>query len=328
MPDNDALLLDAQLPSLPRRELHNVHRHLNQGVPGRKWQQVCAFASAMQRPGGELVEWCSGKGFLGRLLASVDDCSVSSLEHNADLVAAGQSYTKKHGLKQQFFHVDVYQKSAQQLLQQQGGVVALHACGDLHVHLLRAASQEPLRELYLAPCCYHLTSDAVYQPLSVLAQQSRLSLSKALLKFAVQGVSTGGRRAQRERNRELIWRMAFDQWQRRVRSEENYQPLPGIPGRFSSRRFEDFMQWACGLKSLPMPSAKELMVLLEQGEARALAVRRAELVSSVYRRPLEVWLLLDRAMYLTGSYQRVELGVFCSEELTPRNAMLTAVGGQ
>ncbi len=51
-------------------------------------------------------------------------------------------------------------------------VVALHACGDLHIRLLQQASRVGTTQLDIVPCCYHLIATEQYQALSSQAQQS------------------------------------------------------------------------------------------------------------------------------------------------------------
>ena len=56
-------------------------------------------------------------------------------------------------------------------------------------------------------------------------------------------------------------------------------------------------------------------------------VRNLELVRGLFRRPLEIWLLLDRALYMQEAGYRVEIGLFCPAALTPRNILLIAEMG-
>ncbi len=53
-------------------------------------------------------------------------------------------------------------------------------------------------------------------------------------------------------------------------------------------------------------------------------MRNLELVRGLFRRPLELWLLLDRALFLEEQGYQVRLGTFCAHELTPRNLLLLA----
>ena len=50
-----------------------------------------------------------------------------------------------------------------------------------------------------------------------------------------------------------------------------------------------------------------------------------ELVRHLFRRPLEIWLLLDRALFLEEQGYRVEVGTFCPKPTTPRNLLIRAV---
>ncbi|MNE62192.1 hypothetical protein D3C76_1770990 [compost metagenome] len=61
-----------------------------------------------------------------------------------------------------------------------------------------------------------------------------------------------------------------------------------------------------------------------KGWQRLAEVRNLELLRNLFRRPLEMWLVLDRGLYLQEQGYRVQLGVFCEQPLTPRNLMLLA----
>jgi hypothetical protein len=60
------------------------------------------------------------------------------------------------------------------------------------------------------------------------------------------------------------------------------------------------------------------------GERRRAEVRRLELVRHAFRRPLEVWLVLDLALGLEEAGFEVAVGTFCDRALTPRNLMVLA----
>ena len=64
--------------------------------------------------------------------------------------------------------------------------------------------------------------------------------------------------------------------------------------------------------------------LEDAGWQRLAQVRNLELVRGLFRRPLELWLLLDRALFLEEQGYQVRLGTFCAHELTPRNLLLLA----
>ena len=51
---------------------------------------------------------------------------------------------------------------------------------------------------------------------------------------------------------------------------------------------------------------------------------RIELVRHVFRRALEIWLVLDRGLYLQQAGYDVSLSEFCEKQLTPRNVLIQA----
>ena len=53
-------------------------------------------------------------------------------------------------------------------------------------------------------------------------------------------------------------------------------------------------------------------------------MRNLELVQGLFRRPLELWLVLDMALFLQDQGFSVQLGEFCPQQLTPRNLLLVA----
>jgi len=89
--------------------------------------------------------------------------------------------------------------------------------------------------------------------------------------------------------------------------------------------FSGFCRWAAELRGLPLPDALDYGYWLEYGARRLAQVRRHELVRHLFRRPLELWILLDYGLYLQEQGYRVRLGQFCDRSLTPRNLLIDAV---
>ncbi len=83
---------------LPLAERPQAPNRFNVDVPGRKWQQIGLFAGRLQfaRPVVHWLDWCSGKGHLGRLLAHAGQ-PLTCLEHDPALVADGQRLSDRLG---------------------------------------------------------------------------------------------------------------------------------------------------------------------------------------------------------------------------------------
>jgi len=243
-------------------------------------------------------------------------------------------------------------------------VVALHACGDLHTDLMQRwskaletapesmqANSEPSR-LTLSPCCYHLIRAEQYQPMSSAGQASALRLSRADLQLPLQQSVTAGAHVRRRGEQETLWRLAFDELQRDLRGVDEYLPLPNLKKSLLNGGFVGFARWAFETKAMPelaarcerevhgvkvkkqntkSPDSEPLSAepfsvehYLTRGAVRLQHTRRMELVTHAFRRPLEVWLALDRALFLSERGARVSLSTFCEAALTPRNILLHA----
>ena len=73
-----------------------------------------------------------------------------------------------------------------------------------------------------------------------------------------------------------------------------------------------------------MPDGLDYAAFEAGGAQRLPIVARMELVRHLFRRPLELWLVLDRALYLQEQGYRVQIGEFCDKPLTPRNILIHA----
>ncbi|MGQ7247074.1 methyltransferase [Halomonas sp. V046] len=305
-------------------------------VGGRKWQQILAFAPQVglgRHP--PLIEWCAGKGHLSRLLAGWRHTDVVGLEWQASLCERGRQLAVGQQARVRMAQQDVMADEAQRWLGAGTAVAALHACGDLHVRLLELARHRGVR-LTLAPCCYQRTRHRHYRPLSGLAQrlcqESGFHLTREALAMSVQETVTATPAEQRQRELANAWRLGFDDLQRDVRGIDDYLPVPSLAYGKMPASFAEFCRWAAERKGLTLslgapngPEAPHDWDAYEAaGWSRLARVNRLELVRHLFRRPLELWLVLDRALWLEEAGFTVELVQFCERRLTPRNLVLKA----
>jgi hypothetical protein len=202
--------------------------------------------------------------------------------------------------------------------------VALHACGDLHRKLIGQAGRQKLSRLSVAPCCFHKSASLDYQPLSQAAQQwqGALKLTTDDLKLAVEETVTAPTRVRRQVKTFSQWRLGFDGLQRALRQTDEYLPVPSHPGWVARGDFKQFCQWAADRKQLTLPQQTDYLAWEAHGVRRLGQVRRYELVRHLFRRPLELWLVLDYAVFLEEQDFSVRLGTFCERDLTPRNLLI------
>ena len=306
---------------LPTQPLAPARHRLNVDVPGRKWQQIEAFGAALQfaQTPTHWLDWCAGKGHLGRRLLQADQ-ALTCLEYDPALIAAGQALSDHHGLLVTHRLQDVM---ADVPLAPEHTPVALHACGDLHVRLLKLASAVGCQQLALAPCCYNRINADTYQPLSDAGRASTLQLSIDDLGLPLSETVTAGNRVRLQRDTSMARRLGFDQLQRELRGRDEYLPTPSLPTSWLDKPFADYCRELANLKGLST-GEQDWAALEAYGWQRLAEVRNLELVRGLFRRPLELWLVLDRALFLGENGYRVEVGSFCEPALTPRNLMVLA----
>ena len=320
--------------------------HFSAHIKGRKWQQITAFVQHLPQLNLPVLEWCAGKGHLGRLIAKARGADVQSLEWQAQLCEAGQAFADKWQLSQTFICADAFAIGAEHTatntsitavehpsaanplttnpLTARQQAVALHACGDLHVRLLTLAAEAGTQALAISPCCYHLIQASHYKPLSNLAQHSSLKLSRHDLQLPLQQSVIANPKQQALRHQEIAWRLGFDALQRKCRQIDAYLPLPSLKQSQLSGSFTDFCLWAAQMKAVNLAKNKDFEAWLEIGRQRQQLTRRIDLVAHLFRTVLEQWLILDRACFLQEQGYGVCVGEFCANSVTPRNTLILA----
>ncbi|TSD79586.1 methyltransferase [Pseudomonas sp. KBS0710] len=306
---------------LPAHALEPARHRLNVDVPGRKWQQIEAFGAALSFAATpqHWLDWCAGKGHLGRRLLQFGQ-HLTCLEYDPALIASGQALSDHHGLAVTHRLQDVMADVA---ISAEHTPVALHACGDLHVRLLHVASAAGCKQLALAPCCYNRIGAERYQALSTAGRASQLQLSVDDLGLPLSETVTAGNRVRQQRDTSMARRLGFDQLQRQLRGCDEYLPTPSLPTSWLDKPFADYCQELARLKDLST-GEQDWAALEAHGWRRLAEVRNLELVRGLFRRPLELWLVLDRALFLKEQGYKVGIGTFCEPTLTPRNLMMLA----
>ncbi|MFT0213750.1 methyltransferase [Pseudomonas sp. F1_0610] len=312
----------SQLGFYPQRALTRRPEQLMRDIPGRKWQQIQAFSAAID-DAQHWLDWCAGKGHLGRFLA-YPQAQSTCLEYDLSLVKSGAQLSQRLNLNAQHHLCDVLTPQVSRYFVPQQHAVALHACGDLHSRLITQSALAQVEHLSVVPCCYNRTTQNNYHGLSQAAQASALKLSKDDLALPLQTTATAGKREIAKRNQSMAWRLAFDVLQRQARQVNEYLNTPPLSNTWWQKCFADWCVDLAALKEIRLPAWVDWDELENTGWQRLAQVRNLELVNKLFQRPLELWLVLDKAIYLQEQGYQVELGQFCDAQLTPRNLLIKA----
>ncbi|MDF1666104.1 MAG: SAM-dependent methyltransferase, partial [Planctomycetota bacterium] len=116
----------------------------------------------------------------------------------------------------------------------------------------------------------------------------------------------------------------FDLLLREASGIDEYTGLPHFPATQSQLEFPDFCQKLAQRFEKTLPVKWNADSILKAAEDKARQVRGLALLRWLFRRPLEMWLCLDRALFLKEAGYKVQLGQFCEREVSPRNLMIIA----
>jgi hypothetical protein len=305
--------------------LQSLNASVYNGIPGRKVAQLNAMASTVleQHKGKRWLEWCAGKGYLGRIIAAVSRQEVISFEFQTQLCQEGQEIARQKRLPMTFVQGDAFLPAAKSVFNSDMHALALHACGDLHVRLLEYGCEKRLPAITIAPCCYHLTQSEEYQPLSTAYRDALLSLSREELRIPLQETVTGGERVKRHRQIEMTYRLGFDLIVKHELNQEEYLPVPSIKKSFLADGFVAFCHWAAEQKGYLLADIDFDNYLL-LAENKFTQMEKLALVQQAFFPLIEAWIILDKVIYLEEQGYRVTVMRFCDKFVTPRNILIHA----
>ncbi len=310
---HEALALPEASESL---SLFDLPTHWAWEVPGKKQAQIMALVRAMPDVEGPLLDWCGGKGHLGRLLALTHQQPVTTLEWDAALCHSGEGLAKRMHLPHHFCCQDALTVKATEMKAKHA--VALHACGQLHRHLLFAGVEAGLQRLDVVPCCYYKGVGEYY---SSFTRGKRLRLTAQDVRLAVTETVTASMAQRRRQQRLRAWKLGFDAW-RREGLGLPYRSFKPLPSYLEQTSFETVLAFLCQRETLALPT------LPAHWEARGLQrereVARFSIVRHAFRRAIELWLVFDMASFMSNAGYQVSLRQFCPPSLTPRNLWLSA----
>lgn len=295
-------------------------------VKARKREQIGGLLAAVdgRLPAGEpLLDWCGGKGHLGRALAGRSGRRVRVVERDPALCRDGAALAGQEGVPGlEFVAADVLSAAGAACLDGAAGALALHACGQLADALIDASVAHRLPWLALAPCCYWRLGDrALHAPLSQAGRATDLRLDRRLLRLACNEERTGPRRTRAERRRHMAWRLGLALLDQEATGADCPRELPDGARTLLRLPFRVFCERATAL-GLALPARWDPDRAEAAGWERAHLVRALGVVRTPFRRPLELWLCLDRALALAEAGYALGVGTFCPAEISPRNLLI------
>ncbi len=311
-------------------------------IPGRKLRQIECFIDALRAAGDtgsnpthaatHILDWCGGKGHLGRSLGHALGLPVAVLEYEPTYADECSALARRIDLPIVFENLDALGPEAAALASRLPAstlAVGLHACGALGERLLALSATHRWPTVVHSPCCLHKVpglKTGRYQPLSSTVASAiattDLVLDHSALRLATSDETVARPALRQSRRKENAWRLAIDLLLQEAAGHDHYTPLGTLPADLLRGDFATFAREAAALRGLSLPVGFSPELALERGFERANRARRFGLVRSFFRRAIELFVALDRAAFLAENGYRVTVTTFADRSDTPRNLMV------
>lgn len=296
-------------------------------TPGRKLLQLAAIAdrTAHWMQPTPVIDWCGGKGHLGRAIGGAWKSPIRVVERDASVIADGQQLHQQFGVETQFFQRDVMREDCGDVFEGAGVVYALHACGELSATLAERLPQTDVQRALLMPCCPHFTGEHSYwRPISAHGAQHPLQLTTPDLKLAIADEVVARPAIRAARRQEQLWRLCADVLLRQALGVEDYVTVGMLPPRAFRGELRDFIEAVFSARGLVAPSSAAIDTAERDAEEELRLVQAFGLTRAVFRRPLEVFILLDRALFFHEHGWVVTIEELFPRTASPRNLAIIA----
>ena len=287
-------------------------------IKERKRQQLVPFLSCIHEPSTHYIDWCCGKGHLGRLLNTLFSSSIVGIENNLHVIEKGRELATG---EQEFILCDVLNDSIPAL---RGELVALHSCGSLLTKAMEQIRLQSVQRCFLVSCCYHKISAETYEPMTQCAKNHPLFLSKNELRLPSTLENHPSPRSKRRRRADMRYRLSIDSILQEIGFHTSYTSFPPVPDGWKDVSFSEYVALVWEREGFPSIPEINLSEMEQKGGNRLRVIRALSSFRSMFARVLEVWINADRALWLQEMGYDVELGLCMPTGVSPRNIAIRA----
>jgi hypothetical protein len=284
----------------------------------------------------KVVDIGGGIGILAQTLCNQYNLKVMTLDMDPELQKTGRKRHEKnfvHPDNQVSFHlvkVSEDEPKFKELLRPNMMTVGLHACGPLSLDQLKATARAGAKGLLNFGCCYYKLSkcegtqniSAFAQALPQKVEQSPYCLTLATRAHKKMNEADYHFKVKVKHYRYMMHFLLHDHYDR-----ADLTTLGNTHHRLYEKNFSDYaLEQFRRIGVTPNHSADELDLFFADPHRQAMVWKMlaAGLIRNALGRLLEIYLLLDRAIYLEEQGYQAELLEFFDESLSPRNIGIAA----
>lgn len=283
-----------------------------------------------------VIDIGGGVGFLAQTLNNCFGLPVTSMDMDHELQKTGrarhENNAKNPHNKVLFIPVKVHAETPElrEHLSNKSLSIGLHTCGALAIDQLKASTKFNSAIINFGCCYYKMGDNHSLQNLSSYAKG--LDRPVIMSKYALT-LSTRAHRKMNGKDFDFKLKVKYYRYAFHILLKDEYQledpmSLGNSSPKLYALSFADYaLEQFRRIKITPHHSFEELNTFFEDPDRQELIwqMLAAGLIRNALGRLLEVYILLDRVIFLEEQGYRAQLLEFFNEEVSPRNLGICAV---
>jgi hypothetical protein len=278
----------------------------------------------------KIVDIGGGIGHLAQSLANHYDLTTTSLDMDPVMQETGRQRQVNNKVDYIQVKVDAENSQFQTLLSSDCMTLGLHTCGPLANHQIKASCANKIKGLISFGCCYEkLQHDPNSQNISNYAKNLKNPIT---FNYFALTLATRAHRKMHEKDYELKLKVKFFRYAIHILLNDEYGmkeliSLGNSSPKLYDESFGNYVIEQFRRINLPLHHTKdELDAYFTNPERQELIWKMltAGLIRNAFGRLMELYILLDRALYLEEHGYKVELQEFFDEPVSPRNLGIVA----
>lgn len=268
-----------------------------------------------------LVDFGSGAGHLSTCLIHDNEKESYCLDGNSDFQQIGKKKLKRYFPKVQprvhFIHQLINEHTDYNFIPDKNDTLflGLHSCGPLSTYQLQHFNHEKVGGILNFGCCYHKLNDEYN--ISKLAQESPKTFTNHALTMAAKSFKWLDENSISDREKVKSYRYTLE-----LLLIDHDIPVPKSFGNGSSEDYQrDFPSYAQSMFSRVdiISPISDLEQYFQSKSENVQFIQNLGIIRGMLGRLIEIYLVLDRTLYLEERDFQPELHQYFDRKLSPRN---------
>lgn len=310
------------------------------GVKNKKQHEIEKIVPVLKnlkskKPFGHVIDIGGGVGHLARILAHYQGIESYSLDREKSFQKSGEERAQKYrklpvAKNLHFINLTFGDKKDESELRlianEKAFILGLHTCGNLANELIKTSLHFQTLGLLSFGCCYHkLVPDKEF-PTSEFYRQKHLPFNQFALTLATRAHGAISFDDYITKKQVKLYRFALHLWLYHKHDIKDQFSVGENNTRDYHQAFSSYAHQKLRQLNLPTAQKQELDDFYQAFYCKSSTqdFYLGNLIRWQFGRALEVYLLIDRALFLIEQGMEVSLATFFDESLSPRNIGILA----